>query len=922
MNAVQRNIGYFISLSLKNGKINLLKNTMFEKTINRFVKQAKYILDKYFVLVLFIVTFVSYGQMLGMNAWKDDNAIFFKFDHVYEQAGFFGVGVLGTGPYKFSITPYLPIYKIFGNTSFVPYYSLILIFYFFSTLCVYLLFSKLFSKSLGRIAALLFAAGNISSEGFYWLANAMLANVSIILITLIIYFYYCLINKKGIYNYFIALFLYWVSAYIVPLRSHYFIVIIVVYEIIFHLFRKLPKSILTGIVSLLPFFGIFYFYFLATPDNRALSVSNYFLSLLRGDLYNTYNLISSISNLFIPDNYFEIIYKISQSLNGFVGTELPWIELMILAMTSVLFFNLFKKLKYKKILTTASILYTVVWLYLIRVIYNSPLLSVSGYKYLILFSGGIIIYLLVVLIFLIGKEKRKLFAYLVIFIFISIGTYCAYAPTEFFGTHHRYFTNAFVAVCGILGLVYLYALKRKDGFGKILSYLIILWGILNIANSVIHQNYLLRTRSIPVFKFYRQLREYLPKINIGDVIYFDINPNALKYYDSAFSVSSMPETTAIAWRYGVDRYDFEMYTSYDELLSILSTNPSKISSLYTFYYDKDGLVDTTEMSRKLMTFGEDRKSNDNLKGTPLLTSILLRFEAEIIPDTKSISEIVAKNMQEDFEGNMNYKRQLMSFLSARDDYFKNVKIKSQSEWKYQELYNIIDQNVESSWRGHRIRWSEQRREQLVIDLGEIKNVNRLIWTNKNRLLTPTAYTVKGSVNNQDWHDLLQVDKGQARKEGEVVIENFAATNLRFISFDITGTLSDDSPAISEIEVVESRFSNIEFKDINEFLLNPFHGLTKTEDVYEILSNIIPHSKFTVSWKSDEGSFSQKGILKMGLFRKNSYEIVLSSGGLNISNYEISIDNLPVLFSTRVLSVRNLSLKEMEKYNLIKVFKSN
>ena len=242
--------------------------------VGYFRRIYKFVFIKNYWIFLLVVVLVSYGQILGMGVWKDDNSIFFKFDHINEQAGLFGNGVLGSGPYKFSITPYYPIHKIFGNESIVPYYILILIFYFVSTLCVYFLFSKLYSISLGKIAALLFAAGNISSEGFFWLANSMLAHMAILFISIILIFYHLYYSKKKIFYYLLAVFFYWLCIFLVPLRTHYFIAIVLTFEVIYFAFKKIPKSLCYSLIRSLPFMVIFNHYYILYLDPRALSMKD------------------------------------------------------------------------------------------------------------------------------------------------------------------------------------------------------------------------------------------------------------------------------------------------------------------------------------------------------------------------------------------------------------------------------------------------------------------------------------------------------------------------------------------------------------------------------------------------------------------------------------------------------------------------
>src|SRR5258706_6621366 len=248
----------------------------------KFVK--KYIWE----IFLFFITLISYGQMFWMGIWQDDNAIFFKLQHINEAAGFFGKGLIGEGPYRFSFTPYWFIYKIFGEGSTLPYYLLIFVFYFLTVFAIYKLFSKFISLKSGKVASFLFASGLIGSEGFFWLANAMVSDVSIILLYICLYFYYKFNQSRKYLFYFVALFAYWASAYFTSIRSYYFIGIIVLFECIFFLFKKVKRTFLYSLGRLIPFIAVFYYFFIYGADARAGLVRDIVASFINKKFYIIY----------------------------------------------------------------------------------------------------------------------------------------------------------------------------------------------------------------------------------------------------------------------------------------------------------------------------------------------------------------------------------------------------------------------------------------------------------------------------------------------------------------------------------------------------------------------------------------------------------------------------------------------------------
>ncbi len=194
-------------------------------------KQVKYFFEKQYWVFLLIISFISYGQTLWMQVWRDTNAIFFKFNHLNEPAGYLGRGLLGEGTYKFSVTPYWFIYKLVGYKYIFPYYLLNLIFYFIASFFVYRLFTKLISKKSGRIAGFLFAAGYIATEGFLSLDSSMIFNISIILICLSLIFYKKFSVSNKLKDFLFSLFWYLFAVFLTPVRVHYFIGVIVLFDI-------------------------------------------------------------------------------------------------------------------------------------------------------------------------------------------------------------------------------------------------------------------------------------------------------------------------------------------------------------------------------------------------------------------------------------------------------------------------------------------------------------------------------------------------------------------------------------------------------------------------------------------------------------------------------------------------------------------
>src|SRR5258708_28013076 len=136
-----------------------------------------------------------------MFPWQDDHTIFFKLAHINDKAGFFGSGPIGQGGYKYIITPFIAIYKLFGFNIFF-YYLFGIIFYFLASYVIYKVISKILDKPSGMVAGLLFAAGFILLDVFFRIFYTLVTSTSIIFFLLLIFFYLSYFYTIKLYFYF------------------------------------------------------------------------------------------------------------------------------------------------------------------------------------------------------------------------------------------------------------------------------------------------------------------------------------------------------------------------------------------------------------------------------------------------------------------------------------------------------------------------------------------------------------------------------------------------------------------------------------------------------------------------------------------------------------------------------------------------
>jgi len=862
-----------------------------------------------YTLYLLIIVLVSYGQMLGMGVWKDDNAIFFKFNHINEPAGFFGTGLLGQGPYRFSITPYWFIYKLVGYEHVWAYYLLILIFYFLITYLVYRVFSKLISPTGGKLAGFLFATGFVASEGFYWLANAMLADASMVIDLLVLLCYFIYLRKKRVLYYLLAIGLYWLVSFLVPLRNYYFFAVILLFELIYAGFKNLPR--------LIPFGLVFYRYVLVNLDARAFSLKDFFISLVGGNWYLTQGFLSSVASLVVPDWFtFWLFDHLDRQL----------ITLGALLVIFIFYYLLFKGKRRGLIKITLFTLASILWVVISKTIYSTPVLILSPARLFIIRLGGLIALLTIALLLSLDKKLKGHFLFFTFWFVTSVAVYTFYEPTAYLGTTHRYFAHSLVALVGVLAVVFV-ALKPQEGFWpKLAKGMIIFWGISNLASSVIYQNKILKERSIPVSNFYWQLKQHVSEVEVGDVFYFDVAREVAPYYGDAFKVSSMPNETAIAWRYGVDRNDLKLFDKFEDFVAWVSENDLAQEQVHTFFYSKEGLVDTSEKTWKFLQ-GRDGFIDVELKtvqedglmvfsGEPIesITPIELELVARALP--KTVSQIsfpfgvVGNSVAEDPQLRLaafDYQRQKQSLMAG-------ASVTTNSVWFEDVADHLIDGDPNSVWRSHRIMWSKEHNANLTLNLGREELISGFVWFNAYSNNSPTKYSVEVSLDGQNWQ---QVDAKESQKRiepADMQVISFGPQRVRYVRMIIFKSLSDDSPGIAEVWVVPAGFEKLDINQTESFLAQPFVLVPDNQSYIFTLEKVGYVGRADIYWQDNQSkewvtAFGSKLEPVYDSFPR-FYRVFVPARGTEIE--KIKIANLTIPGEIKVTSVRyrHLPLKEI------------
>ena len=775
------------------------------------------IFKKHYLLFLTLIVLVSYGQILGMYVWKDDNAVFFKFTHINERAGYLGIGLLGSQPYKLTVTPYWFVYKLFGTDNLIPYYTLALGFYLITTLVVYLTFRRIFSEKVSKIASFLFSCGYIASDGFMWLTTSITQSLSIIFVMAVLYFY-----EKW---YWLALGSYFLASYFNPARTHYFIVVVILFEFLYFLKKISFSGVSRSLLRLAPFLFIFYKYILS-GDSRTSEPFFVLKEILSGKINYLYSFITSIGQIVTS-----------------VFTNSKMVSIGIIVILSLIVLTLFAK----------------------------------------------------------GKEKKD-FIFLSVWMFANIYAFSSLEPFSAYPATIRYLAHSFIPLIGILGLI-----SEKSRLAMIL---VVAWGLINLSSSAGYQYNILKDRSGPARRFYQDLKGELPSIQKGDIVYVDVADDARGAYGAAFTVSQMPEETALAWRYGLDRYDFSLETEFGKLVSKIKENNLSLDKIHTFFYSKNSLINTTEIVRKNLKEGSSPEILTSLQ-TSFLSQTPTILEMEIVATAPKMVNN-AKPTNNSVAKNIDLRNLAFAYNKEIRQIRENSTVTVSSFWQDDIGINANDNNVETVWRPNRVEWSTDG-GYLILDLKEIKAISKFVWVNAYPNNTPTQYDIEVSSNLRDWVKVAQKKNSQKLEKEDIQVVEFTSNQGRYIKMILKDSLNKDAPGIAEIWAVPSEFSKLPIVEAERFLVNPFEFVPDIASFTNSLRWLDNQGLVSVWWKNNKinkwetSPLARYPIIYDGW--SHTYNFLIPAGGTIISGVKLDNPQIPGEIVIKNIKIRHPSINE-------------
>lgn len=757
-------------------------------------------------IALFLVVFISLLFALKYYFYSDDYSMLYHLQN----------NITPQWPYGFVPLIYKPVYKLFGLMP--EAYALLGVFtYFLVTFLVYLLYFALLRKKLiAFFGAALFATGYIGLDQFTQLAVSTVNNLSNIFICIALLIYLRFIRTKKKIYYFLCLLIFILTMVVFPFRVFPLLLFMPTVHALLILKLNLKLSFLKPLFFIIffqiPFLMIAYFS----------GVFSYGSNPEVKTVVPNFNLWKSILLVITP----EFLSEIPIIIGKFIIPE-PIANFVLKT-------------------TFTQVQYFLVGLFFISVTLLVSIFFYSHKKYQT-FARGMLVFLVITIGGYIGNL-------IILPNFDSNGAVNRYLSLSFIGYSALFSTIAYVLIENIFKKLNKNPLPVYVFF---MTIVVVIFSVLSIS----YEKNILSERSIPSRNFYRELLGYVPGISNKTIFFFD-NADYYPAYSRFGSImvgAYLPREATLAVHYRKNLNLIIIPNSFNDFKTEVEKFPNQ--DFYTFYYDEEGLHDTTEAVSKLFANGgrknilDTERNNEDIfnpeikisvKDAPSLAPYKLNFFLKAAPLESSFFNFPYTMLKSEDSIVNDYKRdrvnksKIFEYLDSRRKYYDKtlVTVSSSHTSGMHTAEFLTDDRTDTYWLDDQSSYAFGLKPWIEIDLGEEREISKLLWTNESEPRRPKEFRIEFSKDKKKW-EKIKIEKRERLAEGSLVeIVTMAPVSARFLKLHILNTEGLE-PGFSEIEVIDNANRNVDLVSARRIKDNPFEYISNNQDllmVYEYLKN--------------------------------------------------------------------------------------
>lgn len=823
-----------------------------------------------FLIVLFLTVWFSVGKTRQYYFYADDYASLYNIQSHYPHPP----------PYQVYDFFFTPIYKLFGLQAKAYFLSGILTFFLASLAVCF--FIKVLTKNnlIAILSSLIFATGYIGLDQFTMLIVSSIGNLNIINVSLTLILFVLWLDTRKIRYYLATIVVFWYSLATIPFRAFPLVLFLPTAETVLtfkpETLRKTVKKFVLMAIRLTPFLFIAYHFgiFSYGAEASTLKVVTQFSNRKIFALLTP----ASINELFAILGRIVLIRPLAKFF-GFFPLEAPYSRAGLIFFLGIVFISLFFS-RVKKYSRLGRSLLIVLFL------------TVEGY----------------------------------------LGNMILLPSFDANGAVNRYLTIAFLGYSAIFPIFFyllmgkLACLTRKKGLRFFVPTLVLPLIISMTLLSREYEQEIIQERSQPARLFFQQLKNYLPSISGKNIFYFD----RADYYPVASRFGNIllgahrPKEVTLAFSYQVPQDSIKIIEDPDALMDVLKNKEVDLHHIHAFYYDEKGLHWTTDKVWSFLEKGDRKEipadqvaygieminpqAEISLSDISSLTPMVINLNLKLTPLSSTFFNFPFDKKEKPD------KSLIFDYLLSRKRYYDNVQFEVSSSHPIYRGEFLIDDKMETWWIAESGPWQVDPKTWIKIDLGETRRISRLIWYQLESRM-PSDYQISVSVDGLSWEDVDSVFTYEPLPGGRMVNEDFAPVKARFINFRINKTITTWPPGISEIEVIEDEYKNVDLALALKIKQNPFEYVQNEQEVKETYDYLKKGGLLIIKTLTNKdaiisNNYSLRIPISLG-GQYHQYQVPLSARGTNLKKICLEL-NFPARMEVGKIEIIHPSLKELSQ----------
>lgn len=896
--------------------------------------------------------------------WQDDFALLFKLQHISEGAGYFGAGIWGGGPYRGLVAPIYPFFHWFGLAP-AGYFLVAIGIRALAAAATYLFSRYLFgSRPLGLAAGAIVATTLTSTDTMLRIQNSFQSFLGIIAVLLTLGTVVASLRTRGWKRavwYFLSIGLFWATLEGFFVRSHGLALGIVAFTVVLGASRAW-KSWGEVVLRLVPIGMLFRLYYLGGDGETSGRLGDFVTFARQNTPDVILNPLITFGNVLLPRSMTEGL--VTAFGGGWVASGVATAGLAALPLFLLW---LAKVPRTTKIVLTVVAAGGILALFaLARVSGHAQdfitIIPAAAFGIATLVSFGA----LSVSLWKAEHYVGKVLLVALLWMGASFVIYYAQYPATAFANRHRYLIYALPALGWLVAatawaIPHLLDLKERLRT-RVFTVLVALVAVGGIAGNNRYVQAIVQERGIPTKTFYAELTRLVPTLPKDALLYLVSAPDPLSqgHIKNFFSVGSMPNSTAIAIWYGLDRYDFKLIENIDEFLSAAAQEAVPLGEVFVLTYSaQEGLQDHSAEVRTILQEGQTVPLATSAQRTtaivggqgvqPLfeysglnLSGILPAFiqgtasieplSLAALPDPYAdVSDLLQSIDAQELARTASAPARVedaeatFAWLRALEEFKRSGTVTTDSQWKFQESRNLSDPDRATTWLAHRIHWADTRSETITLTLPQPAVVEGLYWMNGHYTRTPTRYRIETSEDGRNWSEALTVTEVRKLPTLAARVDRFAPRQARAMRMVITDTFEHDSPSLGDIAPVPQGLGRVEPEVAFTLGDRPFASpLGRTEAPLAFAYVQESGAGLLALYNVDRLGWRTEHVVRSSVAVGGShpFEALYPGGFTLLEGLRLGGFSLPATVTLGNLTLHYPSLQEMKDKNLIKTFSEN